>query len=99
LTLDCLPEDLRSSSPPGAQPPDTAHLAGLAEFTEGLLRAGEVDLYRRVGLEVDQVVLTAVLRHVKGNQVNASELLGISRTTLRAKLRALNLGTEPEGGR
>jgi two-component system nitrogen regulation response regulator GlnG len=38
---------------------------------------------------VDRVVLGAVLRHVGGSQVKASQLLGISRTTLRAKLRAL----------
>jgi two-component system nitrogen regulation response regulator GlnG len=66
--------------------------AGLAQFTEKLLRAGEMDLYRRVCLEMDRVVLTAVLRHVKGNQVKASEILGISRTTLRAKLRSLKMG-------
>ena len=32
--------------------------------------------------------------HVNGNQVKASALLGISRTTLRSKLRALHLGIE-----
>jgi two-component system nitrogen regulation response regulator GlnG len=36
--------------------------------------------------EVDQVVLAEVLRHVGDNQVHASQLLGISRTTLRSKL-------------
>ena len=93
LTLDSLPEDLRSGS--GArQPAPEVYLAGLANFTEALLRAGELDVYQRVCLEVDRVVLTAVLRHVKGNQVKASMLLGISRTTLRAKLRALNLDSE-----
>jgi two-component system nitrogen regulation response regulator GlnG len=33
---------------------------------------------------------------VKGNQVQASELLGISRTTLRAKLRALGMAVEKQ---
>jgi two-component system nitrogen regulation response regulator GlnG len=61
------------------------------DFTDSLLRAGESDIYRRVWQEVDRAVLGAVLRHVKGNQVKASELLGISRTTLRAKLRSLNV--------
>ena len=58
-------------------------------LTTALLRAGESNIYRRVEHEVDRVVLEVVLRHVKGNQVQASELLGISRTTLRAKLRTL----------
>jgi two-component system nitrogen regulation response regulator GlnG len=56
----------------------------VARLTAGLLRAGEPDVYRRVSLEVERVVMNAVLRHTKGNQVQASELLGISRTTLRA---------------
>jgi two-component system nitrogen regulation response regulator GlnG len=90
LTLDCLPENLRSS--PASRPPaPEACMAGLAEFTDGLLRAGELDIYRRVCLEMERVVLSAVLRHVNGNQVKASELLGISRTTLRAKMRTLDI--------
>jgi two-component system nitrogen regulation response regulator GlnG len=95
LTLDYLPENLRhSANASGPAPEASPRLAGLAEFTEELLRAGEPDIYRRIGQEVDRVVLEAVLRHVNGNQVKASELLGISRTTLRAKLRALRQGGE-----
>jgi len=96
VTLESLPEDLRSGPPlPGARPltPESC-LAGIVEFTEGLLRAGELDVYRRVCQEMDRAVLGAVLRHVNDNQVKASEILGISRTTLRAKLRALKLGAE-----
>jgi nitrogen regulation protein NR(I) len=91
ITLDCLPENLRS----GPAPAGTRALAlepsmgGVVEFTDALLRAGEVDIYRRICQEMDRVVLAAVMRHVQGNQVKASELLGISRTTLRAKLRGL----------
>jgi two-component system nitrogen regulation response regulator GlnG len=94
ITLDCLPENLRSSSAPTGTRPTTpdASLAGVVEFTDELLRAGEVDIYRRVCQEMDRVVLASVMRHVQGNQVKASELLGISRTTLRAKLRALKQG-------
>jgi two-component system nitrogen regulation response regulator GlnG len=93
LTLECLPEDLRPGSP--ARPPRPAapemERLDVAEFTDRLLRAGEPDIYRRVSLEMDRAVLGVVLRHVNGNQLKASELLGISRTTLRAKLRALGL--------
>jgi two-component system nitrogen regulation response regulator GlnG len=100
VTLESLPEDLRAGPrPPGARPLSAeVCLAGVTAFTEGLLRAGELDVYRRVCLEVDRAVLRAVLRHVNDNQVKASEILGISRTTLRAKLRALNLGADKQAG-
>jgi two-component system nitrogen regulation response regulator GlnG len=95
VTLDCLPENVRTNAAlaPTRVPTAETFMAGLAEITEELLRGGELDIYRRLGLQMDRVVLDVVLRHVHGNQVKASELLGISRTTLRAKLRALNLGT------
>jgi two-component system nitrogen regulation response regulator GlnG len=100
LTLDCLPENLRDPSPtPPPRPAPAASGAGtvdVALLTSSLLWAGEPDIYRRVCLEVDRAVVNTVLRHVKGNQVQASELLGISRTTLRAKLRALGMTVEKQ---
>ncbi len=96
LTLGCLPENLRSDYQvrPQPRPGSEAGPVGLAAFAEALLRAGESDLYRRACLEMDRVVLDVVLRHVQGNQLRASALLGISRTTLRAKLRALGMSAE-----
>jgi DNA-binding NtrC family response regulator len=98
LTLDCLPENFRPglTEPPSRPTAGDAEALELGAFTMNLLRAGETDLYRRVSAEMDRVVLGTVLRHVKGNQVHASELLGISRTTLRAKLRALGMTGEKQ---
>jgi len=59
-----------------------------------LMRRGETDIYAKVTAAVDRVVLETVLRYVKGNQMQASEVLGISRTTLRAKMRSLGLAIE-----
>ena len=45
---------------------------------------------------VGRSLMEAVLEHARGNQSQASELLGISRTTLRAKLQTLGLGVEKQ---
>ncbi len=71
--------------------PDMPDLRG---FTEQLLATGTTDLYRSLIGAVDRVALSAVLKHVGGNQVRASEVLGISRTTLRGKLRAAGLSAD-----
>jgi two-component system nitrogen regulation response regulator GlnG len=98
LTAEALPPRLR-----GAQPvePSAATAGGgldVAELVNELLRSGATDVYHRVIEAVDRVVLEAVLNHVKGNQVRASVLLGISRTTLRARLTALGLGGRDTAG-
>ncbi|HYH67563.1 MAG TPA: helix-turn-helix domain-containing protein [Urbifossiella sp.] len=69
-------------------------LPDLRAYTEQLLASGTQDLYRALLGTVDRVALAAVLRHVGGNQVRASEVLGISRTTLRGKLRAAGLSAD-----
>jgi two-component system nitrogen regulation response regulator GlnG len=94
LTLDCLPESLLHPGSGEQAAGPAVRLPDVAARTADLLRAGETDLYRQLGVDVDRTILDVVLRHVKGNQVQASELLGISRTTLRAKLRALGIAAE-----
>ncbi|HLW68121.1 MAG TPA: helix-turn-helix domain-containing protein [Gemmataceae bacterium] len=66
----------------------------VSEIVARLLASREGEIYRKVTLEMDRIVLEAVLRHTHGNQVEASQLLGISRTTLRSKLKALGLTIE-----
>ncbi len=44
-------------------------------------------LYRLVMNEVEQPLIEAVLEHTKGNQSAAAAILGISRGTLRKKLK------------
>ncbi|HEV3301899.1 MAG TPA: sigma-54 dependent transcriptional regulator [Planctomycetaceae bacterium] len=99
ISLDCLPTHLRDESrdlPPG-QSSETESASGdlrIAEMIGELMRRGETDIYAKVTAAVDRVVLETVLRYVKGNQMQASEVLGISRTTLRAKMRSLGLAIE-----
>jgi two-component system nitrogen regulation response regulator GlnG len=103
LTPECLPESVRewTPSPPASAAPAPAAGFDAAAHVRQLLRAGETEVYRKVCEASDRVILETVLRHTRGNQVQAAELLGISRTTLRAKLRALRMTVEkqllPEG--
>jgi DNA-binding NtrC family response regulator len=79
----------------GAAGPE-AELPELARMVHEMLEQHSTDVYRQVALIVDRVVLDIVLQHVKGNQLQAAELLGMSRTTLRTKLRALGMTVEKQ---
>jgi len=53
---------------------------------------GTNDLYQMVVSEVEQPLLRVVLKHTRGNQTRAAEILGINRGTLRKKLKMYDLG-------
>jgi Fis family transcriptional regulator, factor for inversion stimulation protein len=45
------------------------------------------DVYDMVLHEMEKPLLEIVMRHTKGNQVRAADILGINRNTLRKKLK------------
>lgn len=49
------------------------------------------DLYHMVLGEVEPALLNVVMQHVDGNQSQAAEMLGITRATLRKKLKHYGL--------
>lgn len=97
LTPDCLPAYLRGDSSPRLPQPDTSTLqVAIGQLVRHLLHTGQLEIYQQVFSTVDRIVLEEALRQTQGNQGQASELLGISRNTLRAKLRALGLTVEKQ---
>ena len=88
MTPDLLPRDLIGAGP--AEATASASL-DVGQRLRELLDAGQSDIYRRLCLEADRVILDIALQQTRGNQVLASQLLGMSRNTLRAKLRTLGL--------
>jgi two-component system nitrogen regulation response regulator GlnG len=110
LLPEFLPADLNESITRGNRhapipSPDAFPAAGVEPAADDDLRAllgfvgsddwaHPTDVYRRARDHFDRLIIQRALRHAEGNQQRASEILGLSRVTLRAKLRSLNLSIE-----
>ena len=55
------------------------------------LREGGGDLYAQTLEEMERYLVTTVLRHTAGNQSQAAKVLGITRGSLRTKIRSLGI--------
>lgn len=60
-------------------------------FILGQIEAGTETLYDQAVEAVEQRVLTLALQSTNGNQADASRVLGITRTTLRTKIKKLGI--------
>ncbi len=99
LVRDFLPAGLLNQEEQAAPEP-AADFSELRRFIRERLRAGSVNLYAEVMAVLERVLLTEVLRHTEGNQVQAAKILGIARNSLRTKLRVLgiSIGRSVRGG-
>jgi two-component system nitrogen regulation response regulator GlnG len=87
LTPDCLPESITHPLVGESLGPLDNNVAlDLMNYVRQMVANGDNHLYRKVQFAVDRAVFREVLDAVRGNQVEAARMLGISRTTLRAKL-------------
>lgn len=70
----------------------------LAAQVEQDLDEGLRGVYRRALDQFERILFVEALARTRGNQAAASELLGISRPTLRSKLRNLGIGADSADG-
>ncbi len=91
-----LPAALRGGeeSVPAAPESPLATYPGLDRFMDDYLQSGRCRLYDDYQGETERYLFSRVMRHTRGNQLQAAGLLGIARGKLRSKLRALGLSTE-----
>jgi len=80
--------------PSPAVPPTTEPFVDWNGFVEERIGAGSQNLYAESLALMERALLTRVLRHTDGNQARAARILGITRGSLRAKIRALGLRIE-----
>jgi len=62
------------------------------------LREGTRDLYAEALALMERSLVTRVLRHTRGNQLQAAKILGITRGSLRTKIRTLGITIERSVG-
>jgi DNA-binding NtrC family response regulator len=110
ITIDCLPEircfhsgtgvgngdvdDLEPVTAAGESSIDQLPRHDLAAFVEQRLKSGSEDLHAETLEMMERYLLTRVLRETGGNQSLAAKILGITRGSLRNKIRALRLSID-----
>jgi two-component system nitrogen regulation response regulator GlnG len=88
LLAEFLPPELQAQGAP------TAPSGGLEALVEQAVLGSSGHAHQAVIDAVERVLFARALRQTHGHQAKASELLGINRSTLRARLRALGIGLD-----
>jgi two-component system nitrogen regulation response regulator GlnG len=95
LLPDFLPPAVTTPpTPPGVPSDSITPALDWQRFVNERLEAGSHDLYAECLDLMERQLLTRILEQTGGNQLRAAELLGITRGSLRHKLRALGISIE-----
>jgi two-component system nitrogen regulation response regulator GlnG len=88
------PEIRNQTASAAAAAVDSGPECNLSQIIEQRLRAGSTALYAETLEAMERTLLTSVLTHTEGNQSKAAEILGITRGSLRNKIRTLGISID-----
>jgi two-component system nitrogen regulation response regulator GlnG len=94
LMPEFFPEEVRNGSRSpvaGDLEGDAGRCSDFERFIDKQLRSGTENLYAEALANMERMLLTRVLRHTDGNQSKAAKVLGITRGSLRNKIRTLRI--------
>jgi two-component system nitrogen regulation response regulator GlnG len=91
LLLDFLPEHVREPGGPVSEVRPSAPGFDWDQFVGGRIAANSENLYAEALERMEREVLLRVLKHTDGNQLQAARILGITRGSLRNKIRTLGI--------
>jgi two-component system nitrogen regulation response regulator GlnG len=92
LAVEFLPASLQKANGQQVEASGgSAEALTLGPFVEEQLTAGTEVLYSETLRRMERGLLTRVLQHTGGNQLQAAKILGITRGSLRTKLRELGI--------
>jgi len=94
IVPDVLPEEVRNTQDNSIHSrgtPDSELVGDLNDLVEQRIQSGSTELYAATLEMMERFLLTRVLRETGGNQSHAAEMLGITRGSLRHKIRALEI--------
>ena len=92
LLPEFLPEEIRCSRKPAAAARNRQNgLTVLESFIEEALETGGDEVYAEAVAMLEKYLFTRVLSHTAGNQSQAAKILGITRGSLRNKIRMLKI--------
>jgi two-component system nitrogen regulation response regulator GlnG len=84
-----LPESLGGPHMPPEATPEGEGVLRVEPFLRRRMEAGSQQIYQEAHQQLDRLLLPLVLKWTDGNKLQAARLLGITRKTLRLRLRTL----------
>jgi len=97
LAVDFLPDEIRHwpANAGGSEAHGSVDATPLtADYIDNRIRAGTEDLYAEAVSLLERSLITRVLQHTGGNQSQAAKILGITRGSLRNKIRLCGIAIE-----